>query len=321
MLHIPVLVVISDFEGTGVHSWIQSKTDNVLCGTSLCRQQALQFGVPPNQVYQISGMILRPSFYDHVRGKATVVDRSAKVAELGLDPTKRTCLVFWGGVGNRKLMAASLALLNCKHQLNLILLCGHNKPLYNSMKQIKWPNKVIIEEYTPNVSFYMEISDMIVCKPGPGVTSEAALLGLPILVEWSPFTLPQEVIPICCFPARILFPPTPPMFRVVPYSYFCGSGRRVQVDHFARSGAVVYKIQADLGPSGQPVRHDGRVRTHSVSLFTHDHVDMAAKRRSNACRKLRPVPIPEAGMTGVDISPSENKAIFEVGRVFACVHS
>mmetsp|Transcript_5209 Transcript_5209/g.16663 ORF Transcript_5209/g.16663 Transcript_5209/m.16663 type:complete len:108 (+) Transcript_5209:1792-2115(+) len=98
-------------------------------------------------------------------------------------------------------------------------------------------------------------------------------------------------------------------------------GRRVQVDHFARSGAVVYKIQADLGPSGQPVRHDGRVRTHSVSLFTHDHVDMAAKRRSNACRKLRPVPIPEAGMTGVDISPSENKAIFEVGRVFACVHS
>mmetsp|Transcript_5202 Transcript_5202/g.16640 ORF Transcript_5202/g.16640 Transcript_5202/m.16640 type:complete len:152 (+) Transcript_5202:1046-1501(+) len=129
MLHIPVLVVISDFEGTGVHSWIQSKTDNVLCGTSLCRQQALQFGVPPNQVYQISGMILRPSFYDHVRGKATVVDRSAKVAELGLDPTKRTCLVFWGGVGNRKLMAASLALLNCKHQLNLILLCGHNKPV------------------------------------------------------------------------------------------------------------------------------------------------------------------------------------------------
>ena len=37
------------------------------------------------------------------------------------------------------------------------------------------------------------MSDMIVCKPGPGVASEAALLGLPILVEWSAFTLPQEV--------------------------------------------------------------------------------------------------------------------------------
>mmetsp|Transcript_5198 Transcript_5198/g.16623 ORF Transcript_5198/g.16623 Transcript_5198/m.16623 type:complete len:98 (+) Transcript_5198:2066-2359(+) len=32
-------------------------------------------------------------------------------------------------------------------------------------------------------------------------------------------------------------------------------------------------------------------------------------------RKLRPVPIPEAGMTGVDISPSENKAIFEIPAV------
>ncbi len=38
-----------------------------------------------------------------------------------------------------------------------------------------------------------QVSDIIVCKPGPGVASEAALLGLPILVEWSAFTLPQEV--------------------------------------------------------------------------------------------------------------------------------
>jgi len=98
MLHIPVLVVISDFEGTGVHSWIQSKTDNVLCGTSLCRQQALQFGVPPNQVYQISGMILRPSFYDHVRGKATVVDR----CELIVTSSRHSDVLAYDGTGARK---------------------------------------------------------------------------------------------------------------------------------------------------------------------------------------------------------------------------
>lgn len=39
----------------------------------------------------------------------------------------------------------------------------------------------------------LQLADFCVCKPGPGVASEAALLGLPMIVEWSAFTLPQEV--------------------------------------------------------------------------------------------------------------------------------
>jgi hypothetical protein len=34
---------------------------------------------------------------------------------------------------------------------------------------------------------------MCVCKPGPGVASEACALALPMIIEWSAFTLPQEV--------------------------------------------------------------------------------------------------------------------------------
>ncbi len=104
MSHIPVVLIISDFEGVGAHSWIESHGDNVVCGTSLCRQQALNMGIPPDQararhppevlgathsrrrlgrcgvadaraaaaaraprqVFQTSGMILRPAFYEAV---------------------------------------------------------------------------------------------------------------------------------------------------------------------------------------------------------------------------------------------------------------
>ena len=47
--HVPVVLIISDFEGVGAHSWIESRGDNVICGTSLCRQQALNMGIPPDQ--------------------------------------------------------------------------------------------------------------------------------------------------------------------------------------------------------------------------------------------------------------------------------
>ena len=49
MSHIPVVVIISDFEGVGVHSWIETPTDHVVCGTSLSRQQALKHGIPQKQ--------------------------------------------------------------------------------------------------------------------------------------------------------------------------------------------------------------------------------------------------------------------------------
>ena len=48
--HVPVVVVISDFEGVGVHSWVEDRADNVVCGTSLSRQQALDHGIPRSQV-------------------------------------------------------------------------------------------------------------------------------------------------------------------------------------------------------------------------------------------------------------------------------
>lgn len=61
-----------------------------------------------NQIYQTSGMILRPDFYENA---TTGVSRHDSLIEYGLDPSVRTALVFWGGVGSSKVVEVSGPLL------------------------------------------------------------------------------------------------------------------------------------------------------------------------------------------------------------------
>ena len=65
MAHVPVVVVISDFEGVGVHSWIEDRADNIVCGTSLSRQQALDYGIPRSQVRRPRQPSRRGRAYGH----------------------------------------------------------------------------------------------------------------------------------------------------------------------------------------------------------------------------------------------------------------
>jgi hypothetical protein len=79
-------------------------------------------------------------------------------------------------------------------RVNIIFLCGRNEALAASLEQNDWQEtRVLIQGFTTRVPYFMQLVDFCVCKPGPGVCSEAALVGLPMIVEWGMFTLPQEV--------------------------------------------------------------------------------------------------------------------------------
>ena len=52
--------------------------------------------------------------------------RGAALKRLGLDPARRTCLVFWGGIGSAKVLEAGRAILRAREPVNIIFLCGRN---------------------------------------------------------------------------------------------------------------------------------------------------------------------------------------------------
>lgn len=269
MSHIPFVSVVSDFEGLGAHSWIEDQRQYVIGGTSICRQQALDFGLASNHVFQTSGMILRPCFYDPDEDDS--LSLKDKLRKLGLDSERRTCVIFWGGVASKKVKEISIAVANgAKETLNLIILCGRNAALAEELKAIDWPCSVCIQGFTQRVCFYMQLADMIVCKPGPGVCSEAALLGVPIIVEWSCWTLAQEV-------------------EVSRWVMKRGLGLG-----FARTSQLV----AQVNRMCELLK--GEERLNSMSSV---HVQQ------------RPVAISEKGLSGFDLSPANNAAVFEVPAI------
>ena len=76
------------------------------------------------EVFQTSGMILRPAFYEPQDDE---LDLSGKLKKLGLDPERRTCLIFWGGVASNRVKEIGMAITQASEKLNIIFLCGRNQ--------------------------------------------------------------------------------------------------------------------------------------------------------------------------------------------------
>jgi 1,2-diacylglycerol 3-beta-galactosyltransferase len=77
-------------------------------------------------------------------------------------------------------------------KLQLILICGKNQKLLNAVKSLRTRFPMFAEGFTPNVDYYMALSDFFIGKPGPGSISEALQFHLPVIVECNAATLPQE---------------------------------------------------------------------------------------------------------------------------------
>jgi 1,2-diacylglycerol 3-beta-galactosyltransferase len=49
-----------------------------------------------------------------------------------------------------------------------------------------------VEGFTPEIAYFMRLSDFFIGKPGPGSLSEALAMQLPVVVQCNSQTLPQE---------------------------------------------------------------------------------------------------------------------------------
>src|SRR5207302_10968278 len=76
--------------------------------------------------------------------------------------------------------------------IQLILICGKNERLPAELRAQTRGIPRLIEGFTSNVPYYMQLADFFIGKPGPGSIAEALAMGLPVIVERNAWTLPQE---------------------------------------------------------------------------------------------------------------------------------
>ncbi len=184
---VPFVTILTDLADYPPHFWIENQPQYFICGAERAVEQAKSLGHASSQIFQVSGMILRPHFYDPV-----VCDRNEERKRLGLRPDVPTGLVLFGGEGSAVMFSIAKRLGNSLNNLQLIMICGRNEKLRRRLSALRTRNKLFVEGFTKEIPRYMYLSDFFVGKPGPGSISESLKMHLPVIVECNAWTLPQE---------------------------------------------------------------------------------------------------------------------------------
>ncbi len=184
---VPLVTILTDLADYPPHFWMEKQRQYLICGTDKAVEQAKAMGYGEGRVFRVSGMILRPQFYD-----LAPIDQCKQRSEFGLEPGVPTGLVLFGAEGSNVMFRIAERLGNSSSKLQLVMICGRNKKLKDRLATLRTKNKLVLEGFTQEIPRYMQVSDFLVGKPGPGSISEALKMGLPVIVERNAWTLPQE---------------------------------------------------------------------------------------------------------------------------------
>jgi 1,2-diacylglycerol 3-beta-galactosyltransferase len=183
----PFVTILTDFADYPPHFWLEKQDHYVICGTEKAYAQALDSGKSPAKTFLVSGMILRPAFYEH-----STHDRVEERRKIGLDPDKPTAIILFGGQGSSVMLKIVRDLQEVTRDLQLIAICGRNAKLAQRIRAIPSRIPTHVVEFTSDIPYYMSLSDFFIGKPGPGSITEAIAMKLPVIVERNAWTLPQE---------------------------------------------------------------------------------------------------------------------------------
>ena len=184
---VPYVTIMTDIADYPPHFWIEKQDQWVVCGSRRAVQQAYRLGMPKERVLAAGGMILHPRFYVPV-----VRDRTAERIRAGLHPAMPTGIVSFGGEGSMDLVKIAKSMNRPGGPAQLIFICGRHARAQQELLAMKRHIPMVIEGFTRDIPYYMELADFFIGKPGPGSISEAFVKNLPVIVQRNAWTLVHE---------------------------------------------------------------------------------------------------------------------------------
>jgi 1,2-diacylglycerol 3-beta-galactosyltransferase len=171
---IPVDVIVTDL--IGVHSlWFHEKTDLTFVPTGGVLRQALDAGLAKSQLH-LSGMPVHPRI-------AELQDRDPAELrrKLGWDTDMMTALIV-GSSRTGQTMNITRLLDRSGLQLQLVAVGGGDPKLTRQLEQAEWRGVVHTYGLVENMAEMMRAADLIICKAGGLIVSEALASGLPLIL-------------------------------------------------------------------------------------------------------------------------------------------
>lgn len=172
--NIKFVTVVTDLVST--HSaWYHPGADLVIVPTIPAKEKALKSGLPNHKVRVIG----QPVAEKYINQKFNKFDLREKFAwEQGIT----TVLLVGGGEGMGNLEKHALALNNSKLPIQLIIVAGRNQQLKTKLENQDWKIPTKIYGFVKEMPEFMNASDILITKAGPGTISEAFIAGLPLIL-------------------------------------------------------------------------------------------------------------------------------------------
>ncbi len=158
--------------------WLFEEVDYYVVPSEETAQALEKKGVPRAKIRAL-GIPVDPKFRERH-------DKAELKSRLGLDEERPTVLIMGGsqGLGAMERIARSF-LADTRHGYQIIIVTGSNKKLFSRLKRLnrgKGADRMKVLSFVDNTDELMEISDVIVSKPGGMTTAEALIKGLPMLI-------------------------------------------------------------------------------------------------------------------------------------------
>jgi len=172
--HAKMFTVITDY---GPHSyWLSDHMDMFFVGSDSASAEVAKRGVPPERI-KVTGI---PTTDDFIKDQ----DIGGLRAKYGLASSGKTIFLMSGGYGVGPIEEMLLELNKCASNIQVIVVCGHNKEVYEDVKalqeKLKYP--VVLFGFTDKVAELMAVSDLMITKAGGISSTEALNARLPMVL-------------------------------------------------------------------------------------------------------------------------------------------
>ena len=170
----PLFGILTDY---APHSyWIYDNVDAYIVPSEETGRKLIQSGIARSKIKPF-GIPVDPKFYS--RG-----DRNEIAKKYGLDPDIPTALLMGGGQGLGPIKNVVALLDRSNINMQAIVIAGTNRKLYSSLTKARETSskKIVVLAYSESVNELMDISSVIMTKPGGITTAEAMAKNLPIII-------------------------------------------------------------------------------------------------------------------------------------------
>jgi 1,2-diacylglycerol 3-beta-galactosyltransferase len=156
------------------HLWFNPAADRLFVPNQAVFNLAVSYGIQPEKIF-ITGIPISPKFACEKRSRQEIRH------DLGWDADALTILA----VGSRRVenLLETLNVINhFGKPLQIVFAAGKDDVLYQKAQEMEWHMPVHLYEYVSDMSTMMHASDILICKAGGLIITEALTCQLPMIL-------------------------------------------------------------------------------------------------------------------------------------------